>query len=137
MVRKRKLKEFDGTEEELKQLLYNERYFNTRVGRKARYSQWDLTAYFQDVIPEANIHQDFDLANDVWHGNFDVDPTVRKGEFRLFNAPENPREAALHIKFVRALLNKSLNEDPRLTGVVQSVDYERAVQNPKAALREF
>ena len=58
-----KLKNFRGTETELKQLLYNERYFNQRIGRKTRNMQIDMSAYFQDVIPARYIHEDFDMKN--------------------------------------------------------------------------
>lgn len=128
---------FDGTEKELKQLLYNERYFNSRVGRKSRYIQLDLSAYFQDVIPEEFIHQDFDIKNDLWHRNFDVDPKIRKAEFRLFNAPRTAEEGALQIKFVRALLNEALNGSGPVSGKVADVNYNKYLEDPKMALQEL
>ena len=132
-----KLKSFNGTEEELKTLLYNEKFFNTRVGRKTKNNQLNLIAYFQDVIPEEYIHEDFDMKNDIWRRTFDVDPKIRKMEFRLFNAPKNAAESALHIKYVRALLNKALNEtDPVFLGSYE-VDYEKFAKDPELAMKEF
>ena len=132
-----KLKNFNGTEEELKTLLYNEQFFNTRVGRKTKNNQLNLIAYFQDVIPEEFIHEDFDMKNDIWRRTFDVDPKIRKMEFRLFNAPINAAESALHIKYVRALLNKALNDtDPVFLGNYE-VDYEKFAKDPEASMKEF
>jgi len=132
-----KLKNFNGTEEELKTLLYNEKFFNNRVGRKTKNNQLNLIAYFQDVIPEEYIHEDFDMKNDIWRRTFDVDPKIRKMEFRLFNAPKNAAESALHIKYVRALLNKALNEtDPVFLGNYE-VDYEKFAKDPELAMKEF
>ncbi|RZA09494.1 MAG: hypothetical protein EOP11_01495 [Proteobacteria bacterium] len=131
------LKNFEGTEAELKKLLYNERWFNQRVGRKSRYTQIDIASYFQDVIPAEFVSKDFDLFNDVWRQNFRVEPHIRKAEFRLFNAPRTSREAALQTKLVRAMLNDALNETSPLSGSVQKVDFTSAVKNPKKAEADF
>lgn len=132
-----KLKTFDGTEEELKQLLYNERFFNTRVGRKTKNNQLNLIAYFQDVIPQDFIHEDFDMKNDMWRRTFDVNPKIRKMEFRMFNAPRNAAESALQIKFVRAMMNKALNEDSPVFRGNYEVNTSRLAENPSNAEREF
>ena len=58
---KAELRDFRGTETQLKQLLYNERYFNQRLGRKTRNMQIDMSAYFQDIIPARHLHEDFDM----------------------------------------------------------------------------
>ncbi|HAR41080.1 MAG TPA: hypothetical protein DCS07_00350 [Bdellovibrionales bacterium] len=131
------LKDFNGTEEELKRLLYDEGFFNTRLGRKTRYSQLDISAYFQDVIPPELITADFDLKNDLWRKSFNVDPKIRKAEFRLFNAPRSLAESELQIKLIRAMLDKALNEDSPLSGFVQKVDYEEMVSHPEEALKQF
>lgn len=133
------LKDFRGSEQDLKQLLYNERYFNTRYGRKSRYVQFDLSAYFQDVIPEEFITEDFDIANPnvPWRRQFRVDPQIRKGEFRLFNAPRDAAESALQIRLVRAMLNKALNEDMPLSGKVQKVDHLAYLKNPTTAFSDL
>lgn len=133
------LKDFRGSEEELKQILYNERYYNTRYGRKSRYVQFDLSAYFQDVIPEEFITEDFDIAkpNEPWRRQFRVDPRIRKGEFRLFNAPRDAAESALQIRLVRAMLDKALNEDGALSGNVQKVDHLAYLKNPQNAFSDL
>lgn len=129
------LKNFNGTEDELKKLLYNERYFNTRVGRKTRYIGLDMSAYFQDVIPEKFLHADFDISNPdvLWKEQFRVNPKIRKMEFRMFNAPRSAYESALQQKLVRAMMNKALNDDGALSGIVQDVDYERFAREPQYA----
>ncbi len=134
-----KLKNFNGTEDELKQLLYNEQYFNTRYGRKTRYVQLDLSAYYQDVIPEQFITEDFDIQSpvDPWRRTFRVDPRIRKAEFRMFNAPRDPVESALQIRLVRAMLNKALNEDSTLSGKVQKVDHLEYLAHPERALNDL
>jgi hypothetical protein len=131
------LKDFRGSEEDLKKLLYNERWFNQRVGRKSRYTQIDIGSYFQDVIPDHLISKDFDLFKDVWRKNFRVEPKIRKAEFRMFNAPRNARESALQTRLVRALLDKALNEDAPISGAVQNVDHVAYVKNPSSAERDF
>lgn len=134
-----KLANFEGSEEELKKLLYNKRYFNTRYGRKTRYNQLDMSAYFQDVIPEELITDDFDINSpvDPWRRTFRVDPNIRKAEFRLFNAPRDPMESALQIKLVRAMLNKALNEETPLSGTVQKVDHVAYLKNPEKAYEDL
>lgn len=131
------LKNFDGDEKELKQLLYNEKFFNTRVGRKTKNNQLNILAYIQDVIPEELIHSDFDMKNDMWRRTFDVDPKIRKMEFRLFNAPRNAAESALQIKFTKALLNKALNETDDVFINSPHVDYQAMAKDPKMAFAKF
>ncbi len=135
----RALADFKGTEAELKKLLYNERYFNTRVGRKTRYVQLDLSAYFQDIIPAKYIHADFDIGNPStpWRQQFRVDPNVRKMEFRLFGAPETAQESALQIRLIRALLDRALNTDDPLEARVANVDLERFKASPQMALQRL
>jgi len=134
-----KLKNFDGSETDLKKLLYNEGYFNPRFGRKSRYIQIDMSAYFQDIIPEEFISDDFDIANPTvdWRRQFRVDPNIRKMEFRMFNAPRDPAEAALQVRLVRALLHKSLNDEEIPSGVVQKVDHEDYLKNPAKAYEDL
>ncbi len=129
------LKNFTGTEDELKTLLYNERYFNTRFGRKSRYVQLDMSAYFQDVIPKQFVTEDFDISNPTvaWRRNFRVDPRIRKGEFRLFNAPRDTAESALQIRLVKALLSKALNEDDSLYGKVSGETHLDYLAKPQSA----
>lgn len=134
-----KLKNFNGSDADLKKLLYNEQYFNTRYGRKTRYIQLDLSAYFQDVIPEEFVTEDFDIQSpvDPWRRTFRVDPRIRKAEFRMFNAPRDPVESALQIRLVRAMLSKALNEEGALSGKVQKVDHLAYLANPSSALSDL
>ncbi|EQC51334.1 amidoligase family protein [Bacteriovorax sp. DB6_IX] len=134
-----KLKNFNGTEDDLKKLLYNERYFNTKFGRKTRYVQLDLSAYYQDVIPEEFITDDFDISNPTvdWRRTFRVDPKIRKAEFRMFNAPRDAMESALQVKFVRAMLNKALNETDPLSGKVSNYNHLDYVKNPSQAATDL
>ncbi len=132
-----RLKNFNGTEQELKELLYNERFFNTRVGRKTKNNQLNMIAYFQDAIPERFIHEDFDMKNDMWRRTFDVNPNIRKMEFRMFNAPRNAAESALQIKFVRAMMNQALNEDVPVFRGNYDVNIERLTAAPDRTITQF
>lgn len=133
------LKNFNKSENELKKLLYNERYFNTRIGRKTRYLQLDITSYFQDVIPEKFIHDDFDILNPVvpWRPQFRVDPKVRKMEMRMMDAPTDAYMSAMQMKLVKALLNKAFNDDSALSGKVQEVSHQSYMKNPKKAFADL
>ena len=133
------LKNFQGTETELKRLLYNERYFNRRIGRKTRNVQIDMSAYFQDVIPARHLHLDFDMKNphDPWRPQFRVNPGIRKMEMRLFDAPLDMYESSMQIKLVRALLDTALNTNFELSGNITGFDYERLSGNPEYANREL
>ncbi|MCR9205656.1 MAG: amidoligase family protein, partial [Halobacteriovoraceae bacterium] len=135
----RSLANFDGSEEELKKLLYDKEYFNTRYGRKTRYNQLDVSAFFQDIIPDEFVTDDFDINSptDPWRRTFRVDPNIRKAEFRLFNAPRDPMESALQIKLVRAMLHKALNEDTPLSGEVQKVDHVGYLKNTDKAYADL
>lgn len=132
---KNALKDFNGSEEELKKLLYNERYFNTRFGRKTRYIQLDVSAYFQDVIPEEFVTDDFDISNPTvdWRRTFRVDPKIRKAEFRMFNAPRDAAESAMQIKLVRAMLDKAINSSEALDGDISYKSHLDYVKKPQMA----
>jgi hypothetical protein len=130
---------FTGSHDQLKKLLYNERFFNTRLGRKTRYVQSDLSAYFQDIIPSQFLTRDYDIANPevLWREQFRADPNIRKMEMRMFNAPRTPYESALQIKLIRAILHKALNSKEKLSGKIQRVKHERYAQNPSLAYRDL
>ena len=131
-----KLRDFRGTEDELKGLLYENRYFNSHRGEKTKYSYINMSYYFQDVIPEGLISEDFDIAlnsGDPWRRQFRVDPAERRMELRFFKAPKTPWESALQIRLVRALLDKAFNEDAPLSGVVQRVDNNSYLDDPRRA----
>ena len=129
------LRDFKGSEDELKRLLYNQRYFNTRIQEKTRHVDINLMDYFQDVIPAEFISEDFDFMNPEvpWRRQFKVDPDVRRIEMRLFKAPKNAFEAALQIRLVRALLSKAFNEDSLLSGVVSKLDSQNYLLHPAKA----
>ncbi|AZZ37030.1 hypothetical protein CIK05_09570 [Bdellovibrio sp. qaytius] len=133
-----KLRNFNGTAEELATLLYKEKYFNQRHNRKTRYTHIDVTNFMGRVIPEQFIMPDFDVVKarftggQGWAQQFRVTKHT-KLEMRLFDAPANELEAAFQIKVVRALLNKALNETAPITGKVEIVDHEAYVKNPDLA----
>ena len=135
----RELKGFNGSELELKRLLYNERYFNRRIGRKTRNVQVDMSAYFQDIIPAKHIHVDFDMKNphDPWRPQFRVEPHIRKMEMRLFDAPLDHYESAMQMKLVRALLDTALNGTEGLSGNVKGFEYEKMAGDYEYATREL
>lgn len=132
-----KLLDFNGTEEELKQLLYNGQFFNTRLGRKTKYVQMELSSYFQDVIPGEFVTKDFDIKHDVWRRQFRVNPNIRKGEFRFFGAPRTVEEAHLQQKLVRAMMDKAINSDTRLQGDLAEVDVEKMASEPLKLFNRF
>ena len=134
-----KLRSFDGSEEDLKNLLYEERYFNTRFGRKTRYVQIDMSAYFQDIIPDEFVTDDFDIASPTvpWRRQFRVDPNIRKMEFRMFNAPRDAMESGLQIKLVRAILNRALNETDEVSGTVSKTSHLEYLEEPDKAMEDL
>lgn len=134
------LKNFRGDDEEkLKKLLYDNKYFNPRVGRKTRYLQLDISSYYQDVIPAKYICEDYDIRNPTvsWKQQFRVKPDVRKMEFRLMNAPRNATESSLQLKFVRALLNKALNGKKPITGSMGPAFQRDYLENTDETFRLF
>ena len=109
-----RLQDFQGTEEELKEMLYNNRYFHSEVGSKTRYAPLNVIPYFQDVIPGELLGEDLDFRNPKvsWEPRFRfVRPEHKRMELRFFDAPRDPLESALHIRFVRAMLHGAFNED--------------------------
>ncbi len=131
--------DFKGSEEELKTLLYNETFFNSRVGRKTRYAQLDLCAYFQDIIPAQYLTSNYDILSStaIWRKQFRVDPNIRKMELRLFDAPKNTYESTLQIQLVRALLDVSFNHTSALSGTLQKVSNEHYLQNTDLAMLDL
>jgi len=106
---KSKLNAFNGTWDDLARLLYEEKYFNPYVGRKPGYTQLNVTALMSGLVPEA-YQQTIDIKNPRtdWFPAFGGKGTDRV-ELRLFDAPSDEYFAALQIKYIRALLDKSLN----------------------------
>ena len=129
-----KLKDFRGSEEELKELLYNQRYFYSLPNAKTRYSPVNIVPYFQEVIPGEFLSEDVDQFNPTvsWKPRFRfVRDEEKRMELRFFHAPRDAFESALHIRFVRAMLHSAFNEDFPLEGSApQKFDY---IQNPQKA----
>ena len=129
-----KLKDFRGSEEELKELLYNQRYFYSLPNAKTRYSPVNIVPYFQEVIPGEFLSEDVDQFNPTvsWRPRFRfVRDEEKRMELRFFHAPRDAFESALHIRFVRAMLHSAFNEDFPLEGSApQKFDY---IQNPQKA----
>ena len=118
---------FDGTKEELKRLLYDGRYFNTRLGRGVRDTQIDLVDYFYDVVPLYLRDKNFGMQK----------PKTGSMNLRFFNAPADTAESVLQIRLVRALLEKALNEDIPLGGAVTDTDHLSYVRDPEIAYDEL
>ncbi len=135
----KELKNFTGSEEDLKKIMYESGHFNKRMGRKSRYMQMDLTAFYQDVIPAKYIHEDFDVKNPhvPWRQQFRVNPKIRKLEFRLFNAPRTPMEIALGLKVLKALLAKSLDPNFKVKGPLTYHSHEEYIKNPFLAEKDL
>ncbi len=123
-----KLQQPNLTENQLKTILYNGGLFNQRQGRKTKYTQLDVSAYFQDVVPDEYKTGDFDIKSPKveWKRNFDVDTKIRKMEFRLFNAPSSPDELKLQILLVRSLLKKAFSNESLNISSASDVDYVSA-----------
>lgn len=104
-----KLNRFSGSWDDLARLLYEEKYFNPYVSRKPGYTQLNVTALMSGLVPEA-YNETIDIKNPEtqWFPAFGGKGTDRV-ELRLFDAPNDEYIAALQIKYIRAVLNKSLN----------------------------
>ena len=87
------LEDFQGTEEELKETLYNNRYFNSYKGDKTRYTPLNIIPYFQDVIPKELLGEDLDIYNPTvpWEPRFRfVKPEHKRMELRFFSCSKRP-----------------------------------------------
>jgi hypothetical protein len=133
------LSKFNGTSSDLAKILYDSRYFNTRVGRKTKYTQLNVTAFFQDIVPARFVTSDFDIMNPTvpWRQTFEFDPRIRKMEFRLFDAPKHPFELASQIRFVRALLDLAVRGTESPTGLNARVDQVEMARNPSALAQRY
>jgi len=109
-----RLNNFNGTKDELGQLLYEERYFNPYVGRKPAYVQFNFTGMFQDQAPEQYRSAiDIKKPGQKWYPSF-AGKASDRAEARLNDAPEDPFLAALQIKYYRAMLDRAVNFDGAL-----------------------
>lgn len=132
----------DLTENELKLALYNGGFFNTRKGRKTKYTQLDASAYFQDVIPEDYITGDFDIKSPEveWKLNFDVDPRVRKAELRIFDAAGSPNILKMQVLLLRALFKKAFSNEALNVDAARGFGYtslEAYNQEPMSAYEDL
>lgn len=104
-----KIATFKGDWKDLGKMLYESRYFNTFIGRKPKYVPLNLTALMTDIVPTSYIEKTLDIRNEkqAWFPNFNK--VHGRGEARLFDAPTNAENAALQIKYWRALMDKAFN----------------------------
>ncbi len=139
----KELKDFRGSEAELKEMLYNERYFNSLLEGKTRHFPINMIPYFQEVIPKEFLAEDIDQFNSKisWKPRFRfVRPEEKRMELRFFHkAPRDAFESALHIRFVRAMLHAALNRDFPLKGRIKALDDElfSYLKGPKRAYKEL
>lgn len=128
-----KIKNFNGDWNDLGRLLYEIRYFNTYVNRKPKYVPLNLTSLMTPILPEIYYERTLDIKNSLqaWFPNFNK--VYGRGEARFFDAPTDEVMAALHIKYLRALLNKSFNssEPLELKPRFNAKHIERWKKNPK------
>lgn len=110
----KELGSFSGNWDELGKLLYEHRQFNPYEGRKPGYTQLNLTALMADQVPE-RLQKTIDIKNPStpWFPAFGGKGTDRI-ELRLFDAPPDEYLAALQVKYIRALLNKSVNSESKI-----------------------
>ncbi|MFN9066468.1 MAG: hypothetical protein ACK5V3_04520, partial [Bdellovibrionales bacterium] len=121
-----KLENFSGDWADLGRFLYNERYFNTFVGRKPKYAPINLTALMTDFVPKEYLETTLDIKNkkQVWFPNFNK--VHGRGEARFFDAPSDEHSAALQIKYFRALLNKAWGPEGKIRLVPQFTEAQKA-----------
>lgn len=134
----KKIAEFNGSWTDLGKLLYETRYFNAFVGRKPKYVPLNLTSVMTPRVPRMYRDASLDIKNPEmrWFPNFNN--VTDRIEFRFFDAPTNQVMAALQIKYVRALLNKTLNSPSAIPLIKRfsSNDYRRWVENPTEWIRD-
>ncbi len=127
------LAQFHGDWDSLGKFLYNERYFNPYVGRKPKYSPWNMTAIMSPFIPRPYIENKLDIRNkeQQWFPNFN-DVTGRI-EFRLMDSPTDEYIAALQIKWFRAFMLKTLNSPTpiELNRKYSDADMQKWKENPE------
>ena len=120
------LADFRSTDEELKALLYNNLYFNTRSDGPTRHSQIDLTDYFRGVVPQGRRHS-FDLRKEdrgrMW--------------LRFFDAPRDAVESALQIRMVKALLAEALDGPSLPPSSLSRADHLFYVRTPRRAYADL
>lgn len=106
-----RFKTFHGDWKDLGRMLYETRYFNTAIGRKPKYVPLNLTAVMTPILPKEYYEKTLDIKNkeQAWFPNFAK--VYSRGEARFFDAPTDEVMAALHVKYFRALMQKTLNSE--------------------------
>lgn len=129
--------EFKGDWNDLALLLYTKQYFNPYVGRKPRYIQFNVTSLITPVAPDAYVGKSIDIKNpeQKWFPEFGTG--LGRVEFRLFDAMTDAYQAALQLKYVRALLDYALNKAPRSQLVMKSRFTPQDVEFWSKDAREF
>lgn len=134
----KKIAEFNGSWTDLGKLLYETRYFNAFVGRKPKYVPLNLTSVMTPLVPRTYMDKPLDIKNPEMHWFPNFNNVTDRIEFRFFDAPTNQLMAALQIKYVRALLNKTLNSPSAIPLVKRfsANDYRRWVENPAEWIKD-
>lgn len=109
-----KLDAFEGDWNALAKILYDHQYFNTLEGRKPRYVQMDVTGAIMPAVPEQYVARDIDIKNPTVKWAPDFGSGKDRIEFRMFDAMEDEFFAALEIKYIRALMDKTFNASSRI-----------------------
>lgn len=105
----RTLEKFSGDWKDLGQMLYNQRYFNTGVGRKPKYVPLNLTALMAEIVPAQFFDRSVDIRNPESSWTPDFANVRDRGEARFFDAPRDEATASLQMKYWLAVLNKGFN----------------------------
>ncbi len=140
-----KLDAFEGDWNDLAKLLYEGQYFNPYQGRKPRYVQMDVTGVLMPAVPEQYVGREIDIKNPKVKWEPDFGKGKDRIEFRMFDAMEDEYFAALEIKYIRALMDRTFNASGRLkydrpaAGLVEQwvSDPKQFVEAAETHLREL
>ena len=130
-----RFKSFNGDWKDLGRMLYEVRYFNTFVHRKPKYVPLNLSALMTSVVPTEYVEKTLDIKNknQAWFPNFAK--VYSRGEVRLFDAPTDEVSAALHIKYFRALMNRTFNSTSAID--LKPVYNEKSIENWKKSPKSW
>ena len=133
------LRNFPGTEADLKGYLYNMRYFNDSFGQRTFQTQIDVTGYFQDVVPFGLVSEDFDVENPAvpWRRQFHRQGEGAQVGLRFFDPSVDAVESALQIRLVRAMLARALGDGPPPEGPIQEADFLGYLSEPERAYADL
>lgn len=105
----RKLENFKGDWKDLGKLLYDERYFNTNVGRKPKYVPVNLTSLMTESVPREFLESNVDIRNAKQEWKPDFAKVEDRGEARFYDAPTDAYMATLQLKHWMAVMNHAFN----------------------------